>query len=104
MFSEPLRGWRHVIVTARRTMKDWAHEVNLLHVAAAAGRKKCAQVLLDSGAYPGVADSEGRTPAMLAALRGKATKPVLDVLPELAEPKGSELATDLLMRAISDGD
>jgi hypothetical protein len=24
MFCEPLRGWRHVIVTPSRTMKDWA--------------------------------------------------------------------------------
>jgi hypothetical protein len=25
LFVEPLRGWRHVQVTARRTKHDWAH-------------------------------------------------------------------------------
>ncbi len=25
LFCEPLRGWRHVIVTDQRTRKDWAH-------------------------------------------------------------------------------
>ena len=25
LFCEPLRGWRHVAVTDRRTRKDWAH-------------------------------------------------------------------------------
>lgn len=30
MFVEPLRGWRHVIVTARRTMIDWAHSIREL--------------------------------------------------------------------------
>jgi len=25
MFCEPLRGWRHVRVTERRTKVDWAH-------------------------------------------------------------------------------
>ncbi len=30
MFTEPLVGWRHVSVTKRRTMVDWAHEVRAL--------------------------------------------------------------------------
>lgn len=27
MFVEPLRGWRHVVVTDRRTKKDWAYQI-----------------------------------------------------------------------------
>ena len=27
MFVEPLGGWRHVEVTGRRTVVDWAHQV-----------------------------------------------------------------------------
>jgi hypothetical protein len=27
LFVEPLRGWRHVIVTERRTKQDWAHAI-----------------------------------------------------------------------------
>ena len=27
VFCEPLRGWRHVVVTERRTKKDWAHRI-----------------------------------------------------------------------------
>jgi len=30
MFCEPLRGWRHVIVTPSRTMKDWARCIQKL--------------------------------------------------------------------------
>jgi hypothetical protein len=30
MFCEPLKGWRKVSVTERRTMKDWAHEIKEL--------------------------------------------------------------------------
>jgi hypothetical protein len=30
MFCEPLRGWRHVTVTERRTAKDWAYCVREL--------------------------------------------------------------------------
>ncbi len=30
MFVEPLRGWRHVRVTARRTKRDWAHAIKAL--------------------------------------------------------------------------
>lgn len=30
MFVEPLRGWRHVWVTDRRTKQDWAHAIQAL--------------------------------------------------------------------------
>jgi hypothetical protein len=30
LFVEPLRGWRHVQVTARRTKHDWAHAIREL--------------------------------------------------------------------------
>lgn len=30
MFCEPLRGWRHVEVTTRRTMQDWARAIQRL--------------------------------------------------------------------------
>ena len=30
LFVEPLRGWRHVIVTERRTKQDWAHAIREL--------------------------------------------------------------------------
>jgi hypothetical protein len=30
MFCEPLRGWRHVEVTDRRTMQDWARAIQRL--------------------------------------------------------------------------
>ena len=30
MFVEPLRGWRHVVVTARRTKRDWACQIKNL--------------------------------------------------------------------------
>jgi hypothetical protein len=30
MFCEPKRGWRHVAVTAQRTMKDFAHQMQWL--------------------------------------------------------------------------
>ncbi len=30
MFCEPKRGWRHVAVTAQRTMKDFAHQMRWL--------------------------------------------------------------------------
>ena len=30
MFVEPLRGWRHVVVTEQRTMQDWARAVQHL--------------------------------------------------------------------------
>jgi hypothetical protein len=30
MFTEPLRGWRHVEVTARRTRQDWAKTIQWL--------------------------------------------------------------------------
>lgn len=30
MFVEPLRGWRHVQVTERRTKHDWAHAIREL--------------------------------------------------------------------------
>jgi hypothetical protein len=30
MFCEPKRGWRHVAVTAQRTMKDFAHQMKWL--------------------------------------------------------------------------
>lgn len=30
MFVEPLRGWRHVTVTDRRTKQDWAHAIQAL--------------------------------------------------------------------------
>jgi DDE superfamily endonuclease len=33
IFTEPLTGWRHVVVTDRRTRTDWAHEIrNLVDV------------------------------------------------------------------------
>lgn len=30
MFCEPIRGWRHVIVSDRRTMQDWARAIQQL--------------------------------------------------------------------------
>lgn len=30
LFCEPLRGWRHVEATERRTKKDWAHQIQRL--------------------------------------------------------------------------
>ena len=30
MTCEPLAGWRHVAVTERRTMEDWAHQMRWL--------------------------------------------------------------------------
>lgn len=30
LFCEPLRGWRYVDVTERRTKKDWAHQIQRL--------------------------------------------------------------------------
>ena len=40
MFCEPLRGWRHVEVTATRTMQDWAKAIQqLVDVHYASARK-----------------------------------------------------------------
>ena len=30
IFSEPLKGWRHIEATERRTMIDWAHQIDRL--------------------------------------------------------------------------
>jgi len=30
MFTEPLAGWRHTVVSERRTKKDWAHRIREL--------------------------------------------------------------------------
>lgn len=79
------------------------HEGSLLHVAAVTGSAKCAKVLLAAGLDPNEADSEGRTPALLAAMGGEATRGVLQLLPEPDLSSGSALV-DLLTRAILNGD
>jgi hypothetical protein len=30
IFTEPLAGWRHTVVSERRTKKDWAHRIREL--------------------------------------------------------------------------
>lgn len=94
---------RHIRDFPKNDKYEVFHEGNLLHVAAVAGSPKCAQVLLDAGLDPNEKDSEGRTPAQLAAIGGDATKDVLKLLPEPDLTDGSALV-DLLTRSILNDD
>ncbi|MCG8653377.1 MAG: ankyrin repeat domain-containing protein, partial [Pirellulales bacterium] len=73
------------------------HEGSLLHIAAIAGSVGCAKRLLEAGADPQSVDSEGRTPAMLAALGGKNTLGVLELLPQ-PDVSGGPALIDLFTR------
>lgn len=78
-------------------------EGSLLHVAAVTGSAKCARVLLEAGIDPQAADSEGRTPAMLASIGGENTIKVLQLLPEPDLADATTL-TDLITRGLLNGD
>lgn len=94
---------RHVRDFPKNDKYEVFHEGNLLHVAAVAGSPKCAQLLLDAGLDPNEKDSEGRTPAQLAAIGGEATSDVLKLLPEPDLTDGSALV-DLLTRSVLNDD
>ena len=51
MTCEPLAGWRHVAVTERRTMEDFAHQMRWLADAAYPEAEKV-RVVLDKPEHP----------------------------------------------------
>ena len=53
MFVEPLRGWRHVIVTEQRTMQDWARAVQQLVDVLLPSAKKIRLVLDNLNTHTG---------------------------------------------------
>lgn len=94
---------RHIREYPKNNKFEIFHDGSLLHAAAVAGSARCAQVLLEAGLDPEEPDSEGRTPAMLAAIGGQATRDVLNLLPEPDLSSGPAL-NDLMLRSILDGD
>ena len=94
---------RHVRDYPQNGKFEIFHQGSLLHLAAVTGSAKCARVLLDAGVPADACDSEGRTPTMLAAIGGKKTQDVLNLLPE--PDLSSELAVaDLLKSSLQNDD
>ena len=61
MTCEPLAGWRHVAVTGRRTMEDFAHQMRWLSDAAYPEAEKVRVVLDNLNTHRGLRAEGGQT-------------------------------------------
>ena len=87
MTCEPLAGWRHVAVTGRRTMEDFAHQMRWLADAAYPGAEKVRVVLDNPVSSTGQALNTHRPASLYETFEPKEARRVIQRLEFHYTPK-----------------